>query len=166
MLSETIYICVKWLTRIDAGLILFNTKQLLYTVSTEVIIDCPMKFRWPPYHTYSFLQMLKPKVKCQYMESRASIMSSKVEDWQKGSFIQQEWERVGAKSNGTWTKRWQIFKEAINVQMRIFRTWTKKCHPFFFVNISFASNSTQLVNKRASNVNFCPCFHLRFFLLK
>ena len=130
MLSETIYICVKWLTRIDAGLILFNTKQLLYTVSTEVIIDCPMKFRWPPYHTYSFLQMLKPKVKCQYMESRASIMSSKVEDWQKGSFIQQEWERVGAKSNGTWTKRWQIFKEAINVQMRIFRTWPKKSPRF------------------------------------
>jgi len=31
-----------------AGLILFNTKQLLYTVSTEVIIDCPMKFSGYP----------------------------------------------------------------------------------------------------------------------
>ena len=28
-----------------AGLIVWNNKQLLYTVSTEVVVDCPMKFR-------------------------------------------------------------------------------------------------------------------------
>ena len=27
------------------GLIVWKNKQLLYTVSTEVVVDCPMKFR-------------------------------------------------------------------------------------------------------------------------
>ena len=48
LVPSKIYMCKQFLKRqivTDvAGLIIYQNKQVLYTVSTEVIIACPMKF--------------------------------------------------------------------------------------------------------------------------
>ena len=132
----------------DAGLILFNTKQLLYTVSTEVIIDCPMKFRWEasspssqtPIPSISLTYSLSSFM-CQYTGGRAweiwrrltkgLVYTKRGRGWVPN--LMGLWQKDGRSLKRQSTSKWDNLEPGQE-------SFGNKLSSFFFlVSISFAS---------------------------